>query len=116
MEFVGLTGRAHQLAGSLPLGLKRLLEIARALAAAPTLLLLDEPASGLDPVETERLGERIMDLRRRGLTVLLVEHDMSLTMEVADDIAVLNYGRLLAQGPPRAIQRHPEVIAAYLGE
>ena len=115
LEFVGLTGRAHQLAGSLPLGLKRLLEIARALAAAPTLLLLDEPASGLDPVETERLGERIMDLRRRGLTVLLVEHDMSLTMEVADDIAVLNYGRLLAQGPPRAIQRHPEVIAAYLG-
>ncbi len=115
LEFVGLTGRAQQLAGSLPLGLKRLLEIARALAAAPKLLLLDEPASGLDPVETERLGERIMDLRRRGLTVLLVEHDMSLTMEVADDIAVLSYGRLLAQGPPRAIQRHPEVIAAYLG-
>jgi ABC-type branched-subunit amino acid transport system ATPase component len=97
------------------LGLKRLLEIARALASEPRLLLLDEPASGLDRVETERLGEMILGLRDRGITILLVEHDMSLTMEVADDIAVLNYGRLIAEGPPRAIQKHPEVIAAYLG-
>jgi branched-chain amino acid transport system ATP-binding protein len=95
--------------------LKRLLEIARALAAAPTLLLLDEPASGLDAVETDRLREMILALKERGLTILLVEHDMGLTMEVADDIAVLNYGRLIAQGPPRAIQKNPEVIAAYLG-
>jgi len=115
LEMVGLAVRAHQPAAALPLGLKRLLEIARALAAQPILLLLDEPASGLDPVETERLGEMILDLKARGVTVLLVEHDMSLTMEVADDIAVLNYGRLIAEGPPRAIQRHPEVIAAYLG-
>lgn len=115
LEFVGLADRAHQLAGVLPLGLKRLLEIARALASEPQLLLLDEPASGLDQVETERLGEMILTLRDRGLTILLVEHDMSLTMEVAEEIVVLNYGRLLAEGPPRAIQKHPEVIAAYLG-
>ncbi len=115
LEFVGLASRANLPAAYLPLGLKRLLEIARALAAEPTLLLLDEPASGLDQAETERLGEMILTLKDKGITVLLVEHDMSLTMEVADDIAVLNYGRLIAQGPPRAIQRHPEVIAAYLG-
>ena len=115
LELVGLSSRAAQPAGFLPLGLKRLLEIARALASEPTLLLLDEPASGLDQAETERLGELILTLKARGLTLLLVEHDMSLTMEVADEIAVLNYGRLIAEGPPRAIQRHPEVIAAYLG-
>jgi branched-chain amino acid transport system ATP-binding protein len=115
LEFVGLASRAHQPAAALPLGLKRLLEIARALAAAPALLLLDEPASGLDAVETDRLREMILTLRDQGLTILLVEHDMSLTMEVAEEIVVLNYGQLLAEGPPRAIQKHPEVIAAYLG-
>jgi branched-chain amino acid transport system ATP-binding protein len=115
LEFVGLADRAHQPAAILPLGLKRLLEIARALASEPRLLLLDEPASGLDQVETDRLGEMILTLRDRGLTILLVEHDMSLTMEVAEEIVVLNYGQLLAEGPPRAIQKHPEVIAAYLG-
>jgi branched-chain amino acid transport system ATP-binding protein len=115
LEFVGLSGRAQQRASILPLGLKRLLEIARALASAPSLLLLDEPASGLDAVETDRLLEMILALKDRGLTILLVEHDMGLTMEVADEIAVLNYGRLIAEGPPRAIQKNPEVIAAYLG-
>jgi len=115
LEFVGLDSRAHQSAAILPLGLKRLLEIARALAAAPILLLLDEPASGLDGAETEKLQEMILDLKEGGLTTLLVEHDMGLTMEVADEIAVLNYGRLIAEGPPRAIQKNPEVIAAYLG-
>ena len=115
LEFVGLSDRAQQPAAILPLGLKRLLEIARALATEPELLLLDEPASGFDAIETERLGEMILNLRDKGLTILLVEHDMSLTMEVAEEIAVLNYGRLIAEGPPRAIQKHPEVIAAYLG-
>ncbi len=115
LAFVGLADRARQPAATLPLGLKRLLEIARALAAEPQLLLLDEPASGLDAVETERLQEMILALRERGLTILLVEHDMGLTMEVADQIAVLNYGQLLATGPPREVQKNPEVIAAYLG-
>jgi ABC-type branched-subunit amino acid transport system ATPase component len=115
LEFVGLADRAGQSAAVLPMGLKRLLEIARALASAPRLLLLDEPASGLDAVETERLKEMILALKDLGLTILLVEHDMSLTMEVADEIAVLNYGKLIAEGAPRAIQKNSEVIAAYLG-
>lgn len=116
LDFVGLPDRAHDLAANLPLGHQRLLEIARALATDPKLLLLDEPAAGLDITETERLKDLIYAIRAQGVSVLLVEHDMSLTMEVADEIVVLDHGDLLAEGEPRQIQRHPAVIAAYLGQ
>jgi branched-chain amino acid transport system ATP-binding protein len=115
LEFVGLTPRAQDYASNLPLGHQRLLEIARALATDPKLLLLDEPAAGLGMNETEKLKDLIFAIRDQGISVLLVEHDMSLTMEVADEIVVLDHGELLAQGTPREIQRHPAVIAAYLG-
>jgi branched-chain amino acid transport system ATP-binding protein len=92
------------------------LEIARALATEPKLLLLDEPASGLNIRETEKLSETILKIRERGITVIVVEHDMALVMEISDDVLVLNYGRKIAEGPPRDIQRNREVIAAYLGE
>lgn len=116
LEFMGLAEKAGFLATALPLGEQRLLEIARALATEPRLLLLDEPAAGLNMRETANLAETIYRIRERGITVLLVEHDMSLVMEVSDEVLVLNYGRKVAEGPPREIQRHPEVIAAYLGE
>jgi branched-chain amino acid transport system ATP-binding protein len=115
LEFVGLIARADDYAGNLPLGHQRLLEIARALATEPVLLLLDEPAAGLGMNETEKLKDLIFAVRDQGVSVLLVEHDMSLTMEVADEIVVLNHGELLAEGTPREIQRHPAVISAYLG-
>lgn len=116
LQFMGLADKADFLATALPLGEQRLLEIARALATEPRLLLLDEPAAGLNMRETAKLAETIFRIRERGITVLLVEHDMSLVMEVSDEVLVLNYGRKVAEGPPREIQRHPEVIAAYLGE
>jgi len=114
--FMGLEDKARGGATSLPLGQQKLLEIARALATDPKLLLLDEPASGLNIRETEKLSETILKIRERGITVIVVEHDMALVMEISDDILVLNYGRKIAEGPPRDIQRNREVIAAYLGE
>jgi len=116
LEFVGLAGKAEMDALSLPLGEQKVLEIARALATEPQLILLDEPAAGLNPRETVKLSETIVRIRERRITVMLVEHDMSLVMEVSDEVAVLNYGKKIAEGPPREIQRNPEVIAAYLGE
>jgi len=115
LDFVGLADQADSPSRDLPFGWQRLLEIARALAAEPRVLLLDEPAAGLNPVESERLGDLILQIRGQGVTILMVEHDMGMTMRICDRIVVLDRGRLLAEGLPREIQRHPEVLAAYLG-
>lgn len=116
LRFVGLEKRAHEGASDLPFGLQRYLEIARALATEPKLLLLDEPASGLDPSESRNLCELILRIREMGVTILLVEHNMEVAMEISDEITVLNYGVNIAEGTPQEIQNNPEVISAYLGE
>ncbi len=116
LKFVGLEKRAGEQAGSLPFGEQRALEIARALATEPKLLLLDEPAAGLNTHETQNLAGLIQQIRERGITVFLVEHDMSLVMDISDHIMVLNYGEKIAEGTSREIQNDPLVIGAYLGE
>lgn len=103
-------------AGALSYGDQRRVEIARALASNPRLLLLDEPAAGMNDVETEQLSEFLLELRERGLTLLVIEHDMGLIMRVSDDVVVLNFGRKIAQGPPAIVRANPEVVRAYLGE
>jgi branched-chain amino acid transport system ATP-binding protein len=113
--FVGLGHRRAGEAGRLPYGEQRLVELAVALAAQPKLLLLDEPGAGMTGVEKDRLVELIRRVRERGVTVLLVEHDMRLVMGISDTVIVLNHGRVIAEGPPALIQVHPEVIRAYLG-
>ena len=115
LEFTGLSDVAGQRSSDIPFGRQRMLEIARALAAEPTLMLLDEPASGLNAAETRGLGELLEEIRARGVTLLLVEHDMSLTMGVCDRILVMHQGSRLAEGTPREIQADESVIAAYLG-
>ena len=115
LERVGLTAVADVPAGSLPTGQGRLVELARALATEPKLLLLDEPASGQDDQETEYFSELLKQLAGEGIGILLVEHDMALVMAVCDYLYVLDFGRLLAEGTPAEVRRHPDVLAAYLG-
>lgn len=117
LEESGLAEYAKETAANLPYGLQRRLEIARALATRPSLLLLDEPAAGMNPVETDELAQFISEIRDRyNLSVLLIEHHMPFVMKIAENIYVLEYGNLIAEGTPTEIQENPAVIKAYLGE
>jgi len=115
LDFFDLARLAAAPAGALSFGQRRMVELARALATDPELLLLDEPASGLNTREKENLGDLIRRIRDRGVTVLLVEHDMTMVMDLCDDILVLHNGEAIAEGPPATIQNDPEVVSIYLG-
>jgi branched-chain amino acid transport system ATP-binding protein len=115
LRYVGIEAHARALAKHLSYGDQRRLEIARALATDPRLLALDEPAAGMNDVETARLKELLRTVRHDGVTVLIIEHDMKLMMDVCDRIGVLNFGKVIVEGTPHVVRRHPEVVAAYLG-
>jgi branched-chain amino acid transport system ATP-binding protein len=115
LDFVGLGAQAKDRAGALPYGQQRMLEIARALATRPKLFMLDEPAAGLNPAEVDFLLQRLTDIAKRGTTLLVVEHNMDLVMNVAERVFVMDHGEPLFEGTPREVQANPGVIAAYLG-
>jgi branched-chain amino acid transport system ATP-binding protein len=115
LEFMGLGARKDELASDLPHGLQRALGVAVALATDPQFLLLDEPFTGMNPEETRHMMDLVRRIRERGVTILLVEHDMQAVMALCDRITVLNFGRLLVEGAPAEIRAHPDVIEAYLG-
>ena len=116
LEQMDISGLADRDATSLPFGKQRIVEIARALATEPSLLLLDEPAAGLNMYETARISEMITRIRNRGITVLVIEHDMSMVMNISDEIVVLSSGKKIAEGVPMEIQKNDEVIRVYLGD
>jgi branched-chain amino acid transport system ATP-binding protein len=116
LDFFDMEASKNELAKNLPYGKQRELEIARALATDPKLLFLDEPAAGMNPQETDHLMATIRKIRDLGVTVVLIEHDMKLVMNICDTITVLNYGQKLAQGTPHEIKKNPSVIEAYLGK
>ena len=115
LEFMGLSDRAMQKAGELPLGSKRALAIAIALASKPRLILMDEPFAGMNPEETAKVMELVRKVRESDVTIILVEHNMKAVMGLCDRLSVLNFGALLAQGTPQEVRNNPEVISAYLG-